>query len=100
MFTHSNVAPGLQEGRMGGAAGSGRAGLSGRTGKIKKGQLPAQFPNSREAPDNAQVWLPNNSSPALDVIPKPYYCGTNNTRQRRLDYDGPVWPCTHTIDPC
>ena len=73
--------------------------LEGR-GKSRRSRLPAQFPNSREAPDNAQVWLPNNSSPALDVIPKPYYCGTNNTRQRRLDYDGPVWPCTHTIDPC
>src|SRR6202007_1620974 len=35
-------------------------------------------PNSREAPNNAQAWLPKNSSPALDAIPKPYYCGTKN----------------------
>ena len=34
--------------------------------------------NSRQPPKSAQTWLPKNSSSALDVVPKPYYCGISN----------------------
>ena len=33
-------------------------------------------PQFSQAPNSAQTWLPKNSSSALDVIPKPYYCGS------------------------
>jgi hypothetical protein len=54
------------------------------------------IPNSLEAPNSAQTWLPNKSSPALDEIPKPYYCGSkNHTSAQSL----PRLPCL-ALHPC
>ncbi len=36
-------------------------------------------PHFSPGTNSAQTWLPNKSSPALDDIPKPYYCGGKKT---------------------
>jgi hypothetical protein len=49
--------------------------LEGRA-KSRRSRLSPNFPIPSKLPNNAQTWLPKNCSPALDAIPKPYYCGT------------------------
>jgi hypothetical protein len=46
----------------------------GRTGSTPEAnaRIVRLSPNSRQAPNSAQTWLPKNSSSALDEVPKPY----------------------------
>jgi hypothetical protein len=49
--------------------------------------------------ESAQTWLLKNSSPALDVIPKPYYCRSKILKSAPSCHDGSVWPCTRCALP-
>jgi len=51
---------------------------NGALGDISFVAHPLNLLNSHQAPNSAQTWLPNKSSSALDVVPKPCHCETSN----------------------